>query len=869
MIRHILPAFAALSLAACAADLSLPSFNTGQAPTTDKAAHATPATEDASHVNTLSLERLFQSPSLNGPSPRALAFSPDGSLVTFLKPRESDSARYDLWAFDVATGEAFMLVDSTLLEPEGAALSEEEKALRERQRIAGTRGIARYDWGTADTILVPIGGDLHLVRISFRGLSIDINTTQYADRLNISADDMKAQIREAYFNIQAQRLARDFERNMVQDVPGHVAQSRTGRPIAGYEYTTEDGRKIPIEELAELEFSTGQVQIKAIPLTQTDAFEFDAKVSPGGKYVSFIRDGALHAIELATGEETQLSPDGDAENALSYGTAEFVAQEEMGRYTGYWWSPDERYVAYTRVDESTVDIVPRADISGSGVTTVEQRYPKAGRPNAVVDLFVRDMRTGEAAEIEWRREDWGPATDQYLARVNWDHARTGGLMVQRVDRDQTWIEYVDVLLPEGLDDLQVAALTQEQHDTWVNLSNDLLLASSGRLLTSEMSGARHIVEFDADDAFRQITAGDWAVSAISGYIDGTVYFTGYKDTVLEQHLYSVPFAGGEPTRITPLGQTWSVTMASDGQSYIGTSSSATQPPQVGLYRIDGTLITWIEENALNADHPYAPYLDDHTVPEFGTLKAEDGQDLYYSIQLPPAFDAAQQYPVIIEVYGGPGSPRVFGSWRSVSDQYLTREGYIVFRLDNRGVGRSHRSRKFEDVIYRQMGQPEVRDQLVGVDYLKSLPYVDGDRIAIQGWSYGGYMTLMTVLQAPQGTFAAAVAGAPVTDWALYDTFYTERYMDTPQDNADGYEASSVFPYLDNLNAPLLLMHGMADDNVVFENSVRLYAELQQRDIPFEMMTYPGERHGIRGEALRTHLMKTRMAFLNRHLKEGE
>ena len=163
----------------------------------------------------------------------------------------------------------------------------------------------------------------------------------------------------------------------------------------------------------------------------------------------------------------------------------------------------------------------------------------------------------------------------------------------------------------------------------------------------------------------------------------------------------------------------------------------------------------------------------------------------------------------------------------------------------------------------------MRDQLVGVDYLKSLPYVDGDRIAIQGWSYGGYMTLMTLLQAPEGTFAAAVAGAPVTDWALYDTFYTERYMDTPQDNADGYEASSVFPYLDNLNSPLLLIHGMADDNVVFENSVRLYAELQQRGKDFEMMTYPGERHGIRGEELRTHLMKTRMAFLNRYLKAGE
>ena len=203
----------------------------------------------------------------------------------------------------------------------------------------------------------------------------------------------------------------------------------------------------------------------------------------------------------------------------------------------------------------------------------------------------------------------------------------------------------------------------------------------------------------------------------------------------------------------------------------------------------------------------------------------------------------------------------------MSDQYYSRAGYIVFRLDNRGS--DNRGRKFEDAIYRRTGGPEVRDQLVGVDYLKSLPYVDGDRVGIQGWSYGGYMTLMTILQAPEGTFAAAVSGAPVTDWSLYDTFYTERYMDTPQDNGDGYEASSVFPYLDNLNDPLLLIHGMADDNVVFENSTRLMAELQQKGKHFELMTYPGQRHGIRGQELQTHLLRTRMAFLNRHLKPEE
>ena len=721
-------------------------------------------------MSSLPLERLYQSPSLSGPTPRALSFSPDGTMVTFLKPRADDGARLDLWAFDVASGEASLLVDSKILEPEEVELSEQEKALRERQRTAGQKGILRYDWGGQDTILIPIGGDLHLV--------------------TLGADGPEAR-----------------------------------------------------------------------QLTKTDAFEFDAKVSPGGKYVSFIRDNALFAIELATGTETQLTPDAEPDKAISYGVAEFVAQEEMSRFTGYWWSPDDSYVAYTRVDESTVDIVPRFDIAADKVTVIEQRYPKAGRPNAIVDLYVRDMASGKAAEVEWRRDDWGPATDQYLTRLNWLDER---IIIQTVDRDQQHLVY----LSATTDGQQVTEIDRETHDTFINLSYDFRGRETGHFTTDEKTGFRHIQFVPTGNGeARYITSGDWVVSSINGIADDTVFFTGYKDTPLERHLYSVLVAGGELTRITPLGSSWGITMSPDGQSYIGTSSSPTQPAQTGLYKIDGTLITWIEENKLDESHPYFPYLDDHTVPEYGTLKAEDGQDLYYSIQLPPNFDETKKYPALVEVYGGPHVQMVTRNWERMSDQYYSREGYIVFRLDNRGS--DNRGRKFEDAIYRRTGGPEVRDQLVGVDYLKSLPYVDGDRVGIQGWSYGGYMTLMTILQAPEGTFAAAVSGAPVTDWALYDTFYTERYMDTPQDNADGYEASSVFPYVDNLNNPLLLIHGMADDNVVFENSTRLMAELQQKGKHFELMTYPGQRHGIRGEELQTHLMRTRMDFLNRHLKPGE
>ncbi|MCB9960626.1 MAG: prolyl oligopeptidase family serine peptidase [Hyphomonas sp.] len=758
--------FAVLSATVLAACQSLPADHTK--PTEPEFVTETP--------DSLPVERLYASPSLSGPVARMVKYSPDGKRVTFLKSRAGEQNRFDLWQFDVATGEQSMLVNSRMLEPAPVELSEEEKALRERKRIAGTAGIVDYSWGTVDTILVPLGGDLHLVTL------------------------------------------------------------------------TDDG---PVTR----------------QLTDTDAFEYDARISPLGTLVSFIRDGALYAIDLATGEETRLSPLAEPDKAVSYGVAEFVAQEEMDRYTGYWWSPDERYVAFTRVDESGVDVVPRFDIEADKVTVIEQRYPRAGRPNAVVSLFVHDLKEARTDEIR----SFGP--DDYLARVNWTST---GLWFQSVDRDQTEIRY------NRSDSLpwRVWSPYAEHNDKWVNLSNDFRELPDGRLLLStEEGGMRHAIALQPAGQHEPqvVTPAGGVLKKVEGVSpDGsTLFLTGYFDTVLERQLYAMPIpapeteasASGAPTRITEAGRTWDVTVAPDGQSFVGTSSSPGQPPQTGLYRMDGTLVAWIEENALDESHPYAPYLKDHVAPEFGTLEAEDGQALHYSILKPPGFDASRKYPVVIEVYGGPHVQKVERKWGDLPDQFLARHGYIVFRLDNRGS--ANRGREFEDVIYRQTGGPEVHDQLKGVEWLTAQPFVDADRIAIEGWSYGGYMTLMTLLQAPEGTFAAAVAGAPVTDWALYDTFYTERYMDTPEDNPKGYDASGVFPYTDTLSSPLMLIHGMADDNVTFDNSTRLMAMLQEKGKLFELMTYPGQRHGIRGEALQTHLMRTRLAFLDRYLKPGQ
>ena len=732
------------------------------------------------HTPRLTTERLYASPALSGPSPRAVRFSPDGRRVTFLRPREEDLSRHDLWQFDARTGESSLLVDSSSVDPDDAELPEEEKALRERRRIAGMRGIADYAWGTSDTILVPAGGDLYLITLAPEGP-------------------------------------------------------------------------------------------KTRQLTQTEAYEYDARVSPGGRYVSFIRDEALYAIEIATGEAQQISPPARPQEAIRYGVAEFVAQEEMSRYTGYWWSPDERYIAFTEVDESGVDIIPRFDIEADQVRVIDQRYPRAGRPNARVSLLVRDMTTGQTRTIA----GFGP--DNYLARVNW----TGSsLWFQSVNREQTEIRFNRT---DGLPWRVWSPFTEVQPH-WVNLSDDFRELPDGRILTThESDGYRHIYLRDpSNGAFRQITDGAWVVSAISGFDadQGLVYFTGFRDTPLEQHLYSVPLpppaspgareGDGAPEagirRLTEAGGSWAVTMSPDADSWIGTFSSPRQPPRTGLYNTDGSLIAWVSENRLDQAHPYHPYLASHTSPEFGTLKAEDGQLLYYSLRKPPDFDPALRYPVIVEVYGGPHVQTVRNEWGPVSDVFYTHQGFIVFRLDNRGSW--NRGKAFEDVIYRRTGDAEVRDQLTGIDWLRQQDFVDTRRIFLQGWSYGGYMTLMTLAQAPPGIFAGAIAGAPVTDWSLYDTFYTERYLDTPQDNPEGYVASSVSIPPKGPGAPLLLVHGMADDNVTFDNTTRLIARMQEMGQMFELMTYPGQRHGIRGEALQVHLMRSRMSFIRRHDRAG-
>ncbi|GGD11970.1 peptidase S9 [Aquisalinus flavus] len=594
---------------------------------------------------------------------------------------------------------------------------------------------------------------------------------------------------------------------------------------------------------------------RAVKVTDTGTFETDPKISPAGRYVSFIRNDELFVYDLATGTEQQLSS--GATGTIRNGVSEFVAQEELDRDTGYWWSPDDRLIAYTQIDESPVDIVERLDFGPDGTRTISQRYPFAGTDNVTIRLGVVPAAGGETVWV-----DLGTEQDIYLADATWA-ADGGQLYVTLLSRDQKTLRVLAVAPETGAS----STLMEETRETWINLRGGMRPLKDGSFLwESERDGFNHIYHHAADGSLiARVTRGDWVVSGIDcvDEASGALYFTGWTETPLERHVYRVSLSGGAPVQVSE-GEGWhGASFAGSCDVWINTFSAPDQPSQARVRKADGEHLFWLKENRLDADHPYAPFIASHVAPEFGTIEADDGTPLHYQV-MKPDLAPGQKVPAIIRVYGGPHAQTVQKDWTGAYDQMLVDKGYVVFRLDNRGAW--NRGTAFENPLYRAMGSVEVADQAAGARWLAAQTYVDAGNIGVFGWSYGGYMTLHMLAQNPE-LYKAGVSGAPVTDWRTYDTAYTERYMGDPREVADAYDRSAVFAHLGGMkDDSLLLIHGMADDNVIFQNSVDLMAALHERDVAFEMMTYPGEKHGFRKRENKRHMDRLVVDFFERRLK---
>ncbi|WP_332848128.1 S9 family peptidase [Massilia sp. S19_KUP03_FR1] len=590
----------------------------------------------------------------------------------------------------------------------------------------------------------------------------------------------------------------------------------------------------------------------------------DPKISPRGKFVSFVRAQNLFIIDLATGAERQLTNDG--QGTIHNAEAEFVAQEEMDQTTGYYWAPDDSAIAYKRYDEAPVPVVRRFEIFADRTDVVEQHYPAAGDPNVLVDLLVvSTTAVGQNAPAP-RKIDLGANRDIYLVRADFS-ADSKTIVYQRQSRDQKKLELIAV----DAATLAQTTLLTETSTTWVSIHDDLrfLKNRSAFIWASERSGRKHLYLYDMKGKLlHPITKGEWGIDNVLAVDEaaGKVFVASNRDAVIDKQAYAVKLDGSnadKPARIT-LGDGWHENSFSrNGQLFVDTYSNPQTPPQVSIRKADGSMIQWLEHNELNATHPYAKFLPDHLPTEFGTIKAHDGQTLHYSMIKPANFDATKRYPVFLFTYGGPHSQRVTRTWGNYFDQYMAQQGFVVFRLDNRGSSR--RERAFTDVIYNNLGKNEVEDQVTGIDWLAKQSFVDPQRVGVFGWSYGGFMTLR-LLSAASDKIAMGVSVAPVTDWALYDTHYTEQFVGaTPKSDPQAYANSGVFAHLDGLKSPLLLIHGMADDNVLFTNTTRLIDNLVNRNVKFDLMTYPGAKHGISARSSQRHVYGLIEAFFKKNL----
>jgi dipeptidyl-peptidase-4 len=560
----------------------------------------------------------------------------------------------------------------------------------------------------------------------------------------------------------------------------------------------------------------------------------DTKISPDGKYVSFVREHNVWLVKTAYGKERALTAGGTEE--VRKGELDWVYPEELKIFTGYWWAPDSSAIAYLEMDERKVTQFSLINFESFTGEAELQRYPVPGGTNPVVSVFVAPVGGGKA-----RAMDLGAETDVYIARVNW-LPDSKHLAIQRLNRTQT---ILDVLLADTATG-KSSTILSDKDDYWINVSDDLHFLKDGKrfLWSSERSGYRHLYLYDfSGKPPLQLTKGHWEVDHVDSVDEGkgVVYFAATEKSPLERHLYRVGLDGSGFARITKEDGAHRVNFAPNAAMYVDMYSNADTPPRQDLYRADGTKLATLNENKV------AELAEYHLSPvEFFTIKAHDGVTLNCSMIKPPNFDPAKKYPVIVYTYGGPGTfgQVVVNAWMGngfLWHQMMAQKGYIIFSLDNRGsAGRGH---VFEEPIHYRFGAQELSDQRDGGEWLKSQPYVDAERIGIHGWSYGGHMTLHAMFEAPD-IYKVGFAGGPVTDWHFYDTIYTERYMGLLPEHEVSYQESSPIKNAGKLKGKLLIAHGTGDDNVHYSNTLALIDDLIKAGKYVEVMAFPGRGHGV-------------------------
>ena len=534
-----------------------------------------------------------------------------------------------------------------------------------------------------------------------------------------------------------------------------------------------------------------------------------------------------------------------------------VHRVEFGIDRGIFWSPDANYIAFYRKDETMVTDYPLVDITPRIAEAGNTKYPMAGMASHHVTLGVYDIANDKTVFMKT-----GEPKDQYLTCVTWDPSEKY-IYIALLNRDQNHLRLnkYDILTGE-----QVQTLFEEKDEQYVEPMHPLHFMESDPdrfLWFSKRSGYQHLYLYNTEgEMLNRITEGDWEVTGFLGF-DGkekNIFITGTKESPIEEHIYRVEFKSGKMTRISAEHGSHSGLVSASGDWIIDSYSSTETARAYTLTDRKGNKV----RDLLATEDPLKDYKLGEM--EIFTIEANDGADLYCRLIKPAGFDPSEKYPVFIYVYGGPHSQLVSDSWLGGARlflHYMAQQGYVVFTMDNRGT--AHRGVDFEQAIFRNLGTLEVEDQMKGVEYLRSLEYVDNERIGVDGWSYGGFMALSMALKNP-GIFKAVCAGGPVIDWKYYEVMYGERYMDTPESNPEGYLNASLLNYIDNIEDNILIIHGTMDPTVVPQNSLSFLKACVDRGKQVEYFVYPGHPHNVRGKD-RMHLYEKIRMFFDGKLKE--
>ena len=582
-----------------------------------------------------------------------------------------------------------------------------------------------------------------------------------------------------------------------------------------------------------------------------------AKLSPNGNYAGYVKEHNLFIIELSTGKETQLTFDGN-KNILN-GEFDWVYEEEFSIADGWKWSPDGSKIAFWKFDQTRVKEFYLIDEMYAYNKVMPLKYPKAGEQNAVVKIGIIDLNTKKTIWI-----DTGENDDVYLPRIYWMNP-TNKLAVIKLNRLQNEL----TLLMADIESGNVQTILTEEDSCWIDIEDHHLIPVRGEnnfLWVSEQSGYRHIYLYNySGKLINQVTSGDWEVTSLRGYSekDDYVYLYGKKENILEQHIYRVKVDGSAFEKISDLPGWHEGDFAPDYKHFINSYSRIDNPLKVYLRKTNGVMISALRENDLSALAEF-----DIISPEFKRFQTSDGTNLNYMITFPKNFNPSKKYPVLVYGYGGPGSQNVINRWRDKRQlwhQMMAEKGFIVFTLDNRGTG--GRGKNFKNLCYKDLGKWVVNDHVEAAKYLGTFPYVDTARIGVWGWSGGGTLTLHLLTRAAD-YFKSGVSVAANTDFLLYDTIWSERYLGLPQDNIEVYINSSAKTYAHLLKGDLLLVHGTEDDNVHYQHTMQMVKKLQDAGKQFELMLYPDKNHSISGETIQKHLYEMITNFFFRTLKKS-